>query len=228
MIAVVPGNFLEELIQGGGHVGYRRSILFGQVFLLKDEAGQGRAQEFNGWLVELAGKDLGIEIGWVVLVLITPSQLRGGNHLGNLEEKGVPIPQMLLIGLEGLEGLGGLAVLISEGTVEGEVDFQDREVLEILGDAVYREDFFNEGMFPHHLGALPDAALIAFLGIDLSQPAGIPVTGRAHLDLGMEVAEVEFLNVCLRVMGHDPSLNQKGDGMHLQITRSYPRFLKVR
>ena len=41
-IAVVLGNLLEELIQGGGHVGYRRSILFGQVFLLEDEAGQGR------------------------------------------------------------------------------------------------------------------------------------------------------------------------------------------
>ena len=61
---------------------------------------------------------------------------------------------MLLIGLEGLEGLGGLAIMIKEGTVKGEVYFQDREVLKVLGGAVYREDFFNEGVFPHHLGAL--------------------------------------------------------------------------
>ena len=81
-------------------------------------------------------------------------------------------------------------------------------------------------MFPHHFGALPDAAIITFLGIDLSQPAGVPVTGRSYPDLGMEMAEVEFLNVCLRVMGHDPSVNQKGDDMHLQIIRTYQNYYR--
>ena len=89
-------------------------------------------------------------------------------------------------------------------------------MLEILGDAVYREDFFNKGMFPHHLGALSDTTLIVFLGINLPHPAGVPVTGRAHLDLGMEPAEDEFLYVSLEVMRHGPSLNQKGDGVHLR------------
>ena len=74
--------------------------------------------------------------------------------------------------------MGRLAVLIFKGTVEGEVYLQDREVLEILGDALHRKDFFNEGVFPYRLGTLPDAALIAFLGIDLPQPAGVPVTSR--------------------------------------------------
>jgi hypothetical protein len=37
----------------------------------------------------------------------------------------------------------------------------------------------------------------------------------------MELAEEEFLNVFLGVMGHDPSVNQKGDDMHLHITRTY-------
>ena len=94
-------------------------------------------------------------------------------------------------------------------------------MFEILGDAVYREDFFGEGVFPHHLGALPDAALIALLGIDLSQPAGVAVTGRAHLDLGMEVAEEKFLNVCLRVMGHDPSTERAAP--YFYITATYQK-----
>ena len=55
---------------------------------------------------------------------------------------------MLLICLEGLEGLGGLAIIFKERAVKGKVYFQDREVFEILGGAVYREDFFNEGVFP--------------------------------------------------------------------------------
>ena len=117
---------------------------------------------------------------------------------------------MLLRGLEGLKGLGGLAIIIKERAVESEIYFQDREVLEILGEAIYREDFFGEVVLPHHLGTLSYAALIAFKRIDQSQPLGIAVTGCAHLDLGMEVPEEKFLNVCLRVMGHDPSVNRKG------------------
>jgi hypothetical protein len=99
--------------------------------------------------------------------LATPPQPGGGDYLGDLEEEGVAIPQMLLVGLEDLEGLGGFAVLIFEGTVECKVNLQDREVLEVFFDAVHREDFFNESMFPDHLGALSDPALVAFLGIDL-------------------------------------------------------------
>jgi hypothetical protein len=111
-----------------------------------------------------------------------------------------------------------------------EPQFQIAEVSHRLvggGDAVNREDFFSEGMFPHHLGALPDTTLIAFLSINLPHPAGVPVTGCAHLDLGMEVAEVEFLNVFHGAMGHDPSLNQKGmactsDNQTISITSVGP------
>ena len=55
---------------------------------------------------------------------------------------------MQLVGLKDLEGLGRLAILVFEGTAEGEVDFQDREVLEILCDAVYRQDFFMKVCSP--------------------------------------------------------------------------------
>ncbi len=80
-------------------------------------------------------------------------------------------------------------MLVFEQRVEGEVDFQDREVLEILGDALHRKDFFNEGMFPHYLGALSDSALITFFGIDLPKPTGIAVASRAQPDLGVKAAE---------------------------------------
>ena len=63
--------------------------------------------------------------------------------------------------------MGGHAVLVSDGTVEGEVGFEDREVLEILGDAVNWQDLFKKGVFSYHFGALPDAAVIAFLGVNL-------------------------------------------------------------
>jgi hypothetical protein len=80
-------------------------------------------------------------------------------------------------------------VPVCEKTIESEVDLQDREMLEVLGHALHREDFFNEGVFPHHLGALPDAALITFLGIDLSQPTGIAVASRAQPHLGVKAPE---------------------------------------
>ena len=50
---------------------------------------------------------------------------------------------------------------------------------------------------------------MALLRIDLSQLTGIAVTGRAQLDLGVEVAEVKLLYICQRGMGHISSLNQK-------------------
>lgn len=80
-------------------------------------------------------------------------------------------------------------MLVFEKTVESEVDLQDREVLEILSYTLHREDFFNKSVFPHHLGALPDAALIMFFGIDLSQPTGISVASRAQPNLGVKAAE---------------------------------------
>ena len=128
---------------------------------------------------------------------------------------------MLSVGLEDLEGLSGFAVLFSEGTVEGEVNFQDWEVFEILGSAVNREDFFGDGVFPHHLGTLSYTVLIAVLGIDLPKPAGVSVAGPAHLDLGMEMPEKKFLDVCLPIMGHDPSTERAAP--YFYITATYQK-----
>jgi hypothetical protein len=116
-------------------------------------------------------------------------------------------------------------VLVFEKTVESEVDLQDREVLEVLGNAVNREDFLYKGLFPHHLGALSYAALITVLAIDLPQPTSIAITSRTQSNLGVKAAEIKFLYVSLEVKRHGPSLNQKGDGLHLLISGSYLQFL---
>jgi hypothetical protein len=70
---------------------------------------------------------------------------------------------MLSVSLQYLVVLGGLAVLVQERPVESEIDLQDREMFEILLDAVDREDFFNEGFSTYDFGAFGYAALVAFL-----------------------------------------------------------------
>jgi hypothetical protein len=99
----------------------------------------------------------------------------------------------------------------------------DREAFEVLDDAVTgrSKDFYEKGAFSNHLGALSSTALIAVLGIYLPQPAGIPITGCAQLDLGIEVVEEKFLDVILGALGHDSSLTQKGKVFHFLITRTY-------
>jgi hypothetical protein len=52
------------------------------------------------------------------------------------------------------------------------------------------------------------AVLIAFLGIDLSQPPDVPVTGRTYLDLGMEVAKLESLQIGSGCRRYGLTLNQ--------------------
>ena len=54
------------------------------------------------------------------------------------------------------------------------------------------------------------AATIALRRIYLSYPPGVSITGGSHPDLRVEVAELEFLNVCLRVMEHALNFSQRG------------------
>ena len=81
-------------------------------------------------------------------------------------------------------------------------------------------------MVPNRLGALSSTALIAVLGIYLPQPAGIPITGCAQLDLGIEVVEEKFLDVILGALRHDPSLTQKAKVLHFLITITYQNLYR--
>ena len=58
-------------------------------------------------------------------------------------------------------------------------------MLEVFPHAVNREDFFDEGLFAYPVGSPGDAACVALLGIDLSDPSSIAVAGRSKKDIGM-------------------------------------------
>lgn len=113
------------------------------------------------------------------------------------------------IGLQNLVVLGGLAIMVQERSVESEVYFEDREMFEILLHTVHREHFFNKRFRGDNFGSFCNPALVTILRINLSDPAGISVTGRTYVNLGMEIAELEGLQMILRPLGHDSILDEK-------------------
>ena len=98
---------------------------------------------------------------------------------------------MLGVGLEYLVVLGGLAVMIQKWPVKSEVEFQDRKMFEILLHTVNGEHCFGERFPGNDFRAFGYAAMVAVLGVNLPDPAGIPITGRADEELGMNIAEME-------------------------------------
>ena len=100
-------------------------------------------------------------------------------------------------------------MVVQKQTVESEIQFQNREMLEVLLHAFYRQELLSDGLASHCLGSFRDLPSEPIRGIDLPQPSCIPVTGRAHGHAGMEVAEEEFFYV----------------RNHFQITRKARRIL---
>ena len=89
--------------------------------------------------------------------------------------------------------LGGLAILLQKEAIEGVVDFQERKMLEILGYALNRQGFFAEGFVSDFVAPARNPFVIPPRGINLPDPPGIPVTGRADQDIFLKPAEKEFL-----------------------------------
>jgi hypothetical protein len=87
-----------------------------------------------------------------------------------------------------------LAVLVQQRPVKGEIDLQDRDVFEILLDAVDREDFFDKGFSGNDFGPFGGSVFVPVLRINLAEPAGVAVAGRADEDLGMEIAKFEIID----------------------------------
>ncbi len=102
------------------------------------------------------------------------------------------------IGLEYLVVLGGLPVLIQQQPVKSGINLQYREMLEVLRHAVYGEHFFDEGFSGNDFGPFGYSAFVPVQRINLSDPAGISVTGRTYENLGMEIAEAEIIHLALR------------------------------
>jgi len=70
-------------------------------------------------------------------------------------------------------------------------------MLEKLLHTVDRQDLFDKGSSAHDFGPFGYSAGIAVLGIKLSDPAGVPVTGSADEDLGMKTAKIEVFHLAL-------------------------------
>ena len=80
---------------------------------------------------------------------------------------------------------GGFLILPPKRLIEGVINFKDRKVFEVFPHAVNREGLFDERLFAYGVGSPGDAACVAFLGVNLSNPSGIPVAGRSKKDIGM-------------------------------------------
>jgi hypothetical protein len=89
------------------------------------------------------------------------------------------------ISFQDLVVLGGLAVMIQQRPVKSEIDLQHLEMFEVLFHAVDRQDLFGKGSSANDFASLGYSATIPVLGVNLPDPAGIPVTGSADEDLGM-------------------------------------------
>jgi len=82
-------------------------------------------------------------------------------------------------------------------------------MFKILFGAIYRRDFFDKGFSGDYPGSLGCPPLIAVFGINLSDPAGIPITGHPDENLGVEVAEMEGFRIGLGIGRHEFSLKGK-------------------
>jgi len=62
-------------------------------------------------------------------------------------------------------------------------------VLKIFGHTFNREDFFIEGLFPDFMAPPGNPFLVSSLRINLPDPPGIPVTGRADQETSRMLAK---------------------------------------
>ena len=80
---------------------------------------------------------------------------------------------------------------------------------EILLHALDREHLLNERFSGNGSGAFGYLAFKAIFRVNLSDPAGITVTGRTDADLWMKAPEMESLQIGIGNLGHDFILDEK-------------------
>jgi hypothetical protein len=100
-------------------------------------------------------------------------------------------------------------------------------MFKILLHAVHWEHLFSEGFPGKNFCAFGYSPSIAVLGINLSNPTGITVTGCSDEDLRMKIPEMERFQMGLGELDHGFSLDEKkklpnfGTRVGIQIIRSY-------
>ncbi len=102
---------------------------------------------------------------------------------------------MATVVLQHMIVLSRLAVLIQKKPVEGEIDLQHREVMEILFNAICGQYLLDKSVPGDDFGAFCYSLLIAIRGINLTDPAGISIRGRAYENLRMKIAEIKGLQI---------------------------------
>ena len=75
-------------------------------------------------------------------------------------------------------------------------------MFEIFLHAINRQDLFGKRSSADDFGALGNPALVAVLGVNLSDPASISITGRSYENFWMEIAEVEGFQMGLGGLEH--------------------------
>jgi len=78
-----------------------------------------------------------------------------------------------------MEIRGGVSARFQKRAIKGVIDFEDGKMLEILRYALNRQGFLGEGLLPDLMAPAGNTFLIPPRRIDLPDPPGIPVAGRA-------------------------------------------------
>ena len=83
------------------------------------------------------------------------------------------------IAFKNMKILGWLTIFLQNQPIKGVIDFEKGKVLEVLGYAFHREGCFVKGLVPDFMAPPGNPFFIPPLGINLSDPPGVPVTCRA-------------------------------------------------
>ena len=93
-------------------------------------------------------------------------------------------------------------MVLSLANIKGKIDFEGSEMLEIFLNRRYRQDLFHKGLPPNRLGPPGKTLAVAFFGIDLPDPACIPITGRSDKDIRMKVPELKRCKTSISPVFH--------------------------
>jgi len=101
-------------------------------------------------------------------------------------------------------------------------------MFEILLHAINWQHFFYERFPGNDFGAFGNPVLVAVVRVYLIEPASVPITGRTYENLGMEIAEMEGLEIGLGLLEHDFILDEKNGLPNFMIKNGfgYPEHIR--
>ena len=107
VVAFILGDLAEEFVQIQGKFGNWDPVILNVVFLLEDNPMKAGAENLNGWLVELLGKNIRIQVVFILNESAASPQLPGDDDLRGLEEDQIPLFHLLAVTLQDVEIRGG-------------------------------------------------------------------------------------------------------------------------